>query len=137
MGGSRGCRRGGIGMGSLWVKILSEEQHRALAFVECCNANGHMPTASDLAVWLASPRPKGAQYELSESMSRLSSASTLRIRPCHELSFRPTPTPADHARQPLRVHGQQATPAREHDSDDAPVQWGCPLGGWLRGAPSC
>jgi hypothetical protein len=45
------------------VKILQPEQHRALAFVDCCNANGHQPTAEELALWLASPDPKSAVYE--------------------------------------------------------------------------
>jgi hypothetical protein len=38
------------------VDILTEDQHRALAFIQACNNQGHAPTQDDVERWLTEPR---------------------------------------------------------------------------------
>lgn len=39
------------------MKILNEQQHRALAYVRCCETGGHAADKADVARWLNKPQP--------------------------------------------------------------------------------
>jgi hypothetical protein len=56
------------------MEILTEDQHRALAFIEACNSQGHFPTDSDVERWLAEPAqpvPRGAVLGATHSLFRV------------------------------------------------------------------
>jgi hypothetical protein len=51
------------------VKILTDPQHRALAFIDACNGSGYCPTASQVNLWLKEPVPATAWTTLLSSLS--------------------------------------------------------------------
>lgn len=54
------------------MNILTEEQHRALAFIEACNSHGYGPEPDEVARWLAEPRkPLSDMYAAMASFSML------------------------------------------------------------------
>lgn len=42
------------------MEVLTQRQHRVLAFVAAANGGGHLPNGDEVAAWLKSPRPVGA-----------------------------------------------------------------------------
>jgi hypothetical protein len=42
------------------VKITTDVQHRALAFIEACNGSGYSPSKSEVDLWLTEPVPASA-----------------------------------------------------------------------------
>lgn len=45
------------------MRILTDEQHQLLAFVDTCNRNGYRPTPTEVLDYLTSPAPAEARYE--------------------------------------------------------------------------
>jgi hypothetical protein len=48
------------------VNILTDEQHRVLAFIAACNGSSYNPTASEVMVWRDKPKPTAAEYRTVE-----------------------------------------------------------------------
>jgi hypothetical protein len=48
------------------VNILTDDQHRMLAFIAACNESSYNPTASEVMVWRDNPKPIPAEYRTVE-----------------------------------------------------------------------
>lgn len=44
------------------MDVVTEQQHRALAFVSACESSGYRPTPAELAGWLNNPTPRSAVH---------------------------------------------------------------------------
>lgn len=52
------------------MQILSETQHRTLAFVHACGRGGYRPTVTEVEEWLDNPQPEGALWEPLSALAR-------------------------------------------------------------------
>lgn len=61
------------------MKIITDPQHRALAFIEACNGSGYNPQKSEVDLWLQEPVPASGWSTISSAL--FSAVSTALYQP--------------------------------------------------------
>lgn len=62
------------------MKIITDGQHRALAFIEACNGSGYSPSKSEVDLWLKEPVPASVWTTISFRLSTALLAPLLQSR---------------------------------------------------------
>lgn len=90
------------------MDILTDTQHRALAFIDECNRSGYQPDDEEVMAWLLSPGPRRPTAGFEHNVSRLVAATLSGLGGLLE-GGSPGETPLEHLRRLSWARGQRLT----------------------------